>query len=54
MMNKDEIVTHMISFIEEAEKDLQAANMVGEFKSVRADIVNGILNELEREVYNEN
>lgn len=52
-MNKDEIVNHMISYIEDAERDLQAANMAGESRTSRTDIVNSILNELEREVKNE-
>ena len=52
-MSKEETVSHMISFIEDAERDLQAANLAGESKSARADIVNSILNELEQEVKDE-
>ena len=52
-MSKEETVSHMISFIEDAERDLQAANLAGESKSARADIVNAILNELEQEVKDE-
>lgn len=52
-MNKEEIVKHMISYIENAERDLQAANLAGETKAARADIVNTILGELEREMKDE-
>lgn len=48
-MNKQEIVDSMISYIENAERDIQAANLAGETKAARTDIVNAILNELERE-----
>lgn len=53
-MNKEETVKHMISYIENAERDLQAANLAGETKAARTDIVNAILNELEREIKDEN
>lgn len=53
-MNKQEIVKNMISYIENAERDLQVANLAGETKTTRTDIVNGILNELERETKDEN
>lgn len=52
-MNKQEIVDNMISYIENAERDLQAANLAGETKAAKTDIVNAILNELERETKNE-
>lgn len=52
-MNKQEIVDSMISYIENAERDIQAANLAGETKAARTDIVNAILNELERETKNE-
>lgn len=52
-MNKEEIVKHMISYVENAERDLQAANLAGETKAARADIVNAILGELEREMKDE-
>lgn len=52
-MNKDELVKHMISFIEDAERNLQIANLSGETRTARTDIVNSILNELEREVKDE-
>ena len=51
--SKEETISHMISFIEDAERELQAANLAGESKTARADIVNAILNELEREVEDE-
>lgn len=53
-MSKEEIVKNMISYIEEAERDLQAANFASESRSTKNDIVNSILNELEREVKDEN
>lgn len=53
-MNKEETVKHMISYIENAERDLQAANLVGEARGARTDIVNAILSELEREIKDEN
>ena len=52
-MSKEETISHMISFIEDAERELRAANLAGESKTARADIVNAILNELEREVEDE-
>lgn len=52
-MSKEDTVKHMISYIEEAERNLQAANLVGESRNSRADIVNSILRELEREVKDE-
>lgn len=52
-MNKDDVVQHMISYIEDAERNLQATNFAGETRSSRTDIVNAILNELEREVKDE-
>lgn len=52
-MNNDEIVKSMITYIEEAERDLQAANLSGESRGARTDIVNSILNELEREIKDE-
>lgn len=52
-MSKEETISHMISFIEDAERELQAANLADESKTARADIVNAILNELEREVEDE-
>ena len=48
-MNKEAIVKHMIEYIEESERDLQAAILANENKTVKADIVNRILKELERE-----
>lgn len=46
-MNKEEVVNHMVEFIENEEKNLQAAIMANEAKSAKADIVNRILKELE-------
>ena len=46
-MNKEEAVKQMIIFIENAERNLQIANLAGESKSSRTDIVNAILNKLE-------
>ena len=54
MMNKEEIVENMISFIEEAEKNLQASKMSNEPKSAKTDVVNNILDKLEKETKDEN
>lgn len=53
MMNREQVVDHMISFIEEKERDYQAASLIGESKVNRTEIVNSIIKELEREVNNE-
>lgn len=53
-MNKDEVVESMISYIEDAEKDLQASRMLGDSKSGKIDIVNSILDKLEKEMKDEN
>jgi hypothetical protein len=52
-MSDNGVVNNMISFIEEKEKQLQAEKMLGE-NSAKNDIVKAILDELEREVSNEN
>jgi hypothetical protein len=52
-MSDNCVVNNMISFIEEKEKQLQAEKMLGE-NSAKNDIVKAILDELEREVSNEN
>ena len=52
-MSDNGVVNKMISFIEEKEKQLQAEKMLGE-NSAKNDIVKAILDELEREVSNEN
>ena len=52
-MNDNGVVNNMIAFIEEKEKQLQAEKMLGE-NSAKNDIVKAILDELEREVSNEN
>ena len=53
-MNKEEIVENMISFIEEAEINLQASKMSNEPKSAKTDVVNNILDKLEKETKDEN
>jgi len=53
-MNKKEIVDNLVSFIENAERELQVANFTGESKIKNADIVCKILNELESELKGEN
>lgn len=53
-MNKEAVVQHMIEFIEESERDLQAAVLANETKTAKADVVNRILKELEREMVDEN
>ena len=52
-MSKEDVVQHMIGYIEESERDLQAAILANETKSAKADIVNRILKELERETTDE-
>lgn len=52
-MSKDEIVKKLINFIENEERNLQAAKMANDNK-LKTDVVNSILNELEREMNNEN
>ena len=52
-MNKEAVVQRMIEFIEELERDLQAAILANEAKTVKADVVNRILKELEREIEDE-
>lgn len=53
-MNKEKTIKNMISYIEKMERDLQAANLAGNSKVGRSDIVNAILKELERETKDEN
>ncbi len=53
-MNKDEVVEKVISYIESAEKDLQASKISNETKGSKVDIVNGILGLLDQEVIDEN
>jgi len=53
-MNNEEIIEDMITFIEEAERDLQASKMSSDTKTVKTDIVNNILNKLEKEISDEN
>ena len=52
-MNKESVIKHMIKYIEEAERDLQAVTLANEAKGVKADVVNKIIRELEREMPNE-
>lgn len=52
-MTKEEIVKNMIEFIEDEERNLQASKMTNDNK-VKTDIVNSVLEELEREINDEN
>lgn len=52
-MTKEEIVKSMIEFIENEERNLQASKMANDNKA-KTDIVNSVLEELEREISNEN
>ena len=52
-MTKNDAVNNMIKFIEEKEHQLQAEKMLGE-NSAKNDIVKSILDELDKEVANEN
>lgn len=51
-MNDSGIVNNMIQFIEEKEKQLQAAKLANENQG-KTDIVKSILDQLEREIKNE-
>lgn len=51
-MNENAVVQHMIDFIEEKEKSLQASKLVD--TQVKNDAVKSILEELERELADEN
>ncbi len=52
-MNDTEIISNMISFIEEKERAAQAANIYSE-SQIKTDVVKAVLDELEREIKNEN
>lgn len=52
-MSKHEVIDSMIIFIENAEKELQASKMCNDTKQ-KTDIVNSILNKLEKEIAYEN
>jgi len=51
-MNDNEIVQHMIDFIEDKERDAQAEYLKGGSKA-KMDVVKMILNELENKTKNE-
>lgn len=51
-MSSNQIVQNMISFIEEKERDMQAAKATGNVKS-KSDVVNQILAELEKQMKGE-
>ena len=53
-MSKEAIVNEMITFIEDAERNLLASSIVNESKTSKSSIVNTILKELEKKVSNEN
>ena len=53
-MNDGVIIDNMISFIEEEEKNLQASKMTGGNATAKTDIVNNILEKLEKEIEDEN
>lgn len=52
-MSDNKVVDNMIVYIEKKEKQLQAEKMFGE-NSAKNDIVKSILDQLEKEVSNEN
>ena len=52
-MTKEEIVKNMIEFIENEERNLQASKIVNDNRA-KTDIVNSVLEELEREINDEN
>lgn len=53
VMTKEEIVKNMIEFIENEERNLQASKIVNDNRA-KTDIVNSVLEELEREINDEN
>ncbi len=53
-MNKDQVISNMIAYIEQEEKNLQATNFASESKTAKTEIVNSILNKLEQEIKDEN
>ena len=53
-MNKDQVIQNMIKYIEDAERALQSSKLSNETKPVKTDIVNNILDKLEKEVNDEN
>ena len=52
-MSENNVVKNMIEFIENKEHQLQAEKMIGE-NSAKNDIVKSILDQLDKEVANEN
>ena len=52
-MNENDVVKNMIQFIEDKEHQLQAEKMLGD-NWAKNDIVKSILDELDKEVANEN
>lgn len=52
-MSSSQIVQNMISFIEEKERDIQAAKVTGEVKA-KSVVVDQILAELEKQVKGDN
>lgn len=53
-VNKEEIVKDMIQYIEEEERNLQAARIANDNRVVKTDIVKDILDKLEKEMSHEN
>lgn len=53
-VNKEEIVKNMIQYIEEEERNLQVARIANDSKIAKTDIINGILEKLEKELNYEN
>lgn len=52
-MSSEDTVKKMISYVEQEERNMQAARFLGETKASKADIVNAILKKLDQEVKNE-
>lgn len=52
-MNKETIIKNMIEFIEQKEQEIQNNKMISEGYQ-KKDIVNMIIDELEKEIKNEN
>ena len=52
-MSDEKIIENMVKYIQDSERELIVSKVSGDIKASKADIVNGILNELEEELKNE-
>lgn len=52
-MNNEEIVAHMIEYVEALEKDKQASKLFRDEKTTKKDVVKSIIKELDKCTENE-